>query len=331
MLTERGFIARVRERAASAEPALLRAIGDDCAVFTPEPHRSLLVTTDTLVEKIHFDCRWHPPALLGRKAAAVNLSDIAAMGGEPKYSLLSLAMEPTTTELWLDQFMAGFLGGLAEQNTILIGGDTVKSDRLTISVTLIGSAEPERILYRSGALPGDLLWVSGPLGGAAAGLDLCRRNDDKKDNWPLLLQAHLDPRPRVALGRFLAASGMVHAMMDLSDGLATDLAHLCAESNCGAEVEEELLPFFPDLAAAAAHLGCSPVEYGLTGGEDYELLFTTPPEARYILPDRARAATGLEICCLGRIIEQKSVSLRQNGKRREIGYQGYEHFKSSEK
>jgi thiamine-monophosphate kinase len=326
MLTERDFIAQIRKRVAVSRPDLCRSIGDDCAVFAPEADRNLLVTTDTLVEKVHFDRRWHPAQLLGRKAAAVNLSDIAAMGGEPRYALLALAMESGIERNWLELFMDGFLAMLTEQKCVLIGGDTVKSDRLTISVTIIGSAAADKVVYRSGARPGDLLWVSGQLGEAAAGLDLCRLADKQKERWPQLLRAHLDPRPRLELGRFLAASGQVHAMMDLSDGLATDLAHLCAESGCGAEVDADLLPLSPPLEQAAAHLGRSPVEYALAGGEDYELLFATAPEARHFLPGQALAATGLEISCLGRVMAQPGVFLRQAGELREIGYQGYDHF-----
>jgi thiamine-monophosphate kinase len=326
MLTERGFISRLRQSAAGAGPALLRGIGDDCAVFAPAADRSLLVTTDTLVEGVHFDCRWHPPELLGRKAASVNLSDIAAMGGEPKYALLSLALPGDTDEGWLELFMGGLLGALGEQKTNLIGGDTVRSDRLTFSVTLIGSAAPDRILYRTGARPGDLVWASGYLGEAAAGLDLCRLADARKENWPELVKAHLDPRPRVALGLFLAASGIVHAMMDLSDGLATDLAHLCVESSCGAVVSADLLPLSPALRAVASHLGRSPVEYALTGGEDYELLFTTAPGVRGSLPGLVRAATGLDIHCLGEIVAGSGVRLLQDGEKREIAYHGYDHF-----
>jgi thiamine-monophosphate kinase len=324
MLSEREFIARLRQNAAAGEAPC--GIGDDCAVLAPEADRHWLVTTDTLVEGVHFDRRWHPPRLLGRKAAAVNLSDIAAMGGEPKYALLSLALPGATADEWLDSFMAGMLAALGEQGASLVGGDTVKSDRLTISVTLIGSAEPERILYRSGGRPGDLIWVSGPLGEAAAGLDLCRLGRLEQDRWPQLTKAHLDPEPRVELGRLLAAGGKVHAMMDLSDGLATDLAHLCAESRCGAEIAAERLPFSPALLEAAAHLDRSPVDYALTGGEDYELLFTSAPEMGASLAPMVKAATGLEIHCLGEIVAGEGVRLVQDGGKREISYQGYDHF-----
>jgi thiamine-monophosphate kinase len=326
MLTERGFIGRLRQYAVGAGPTLLRGIGDDCAVFAPEANRSWLITTDTLVERVHFDCRWHPPELLGRKTAAVNLSDIAAMGGEPKYALLSLALPGDTDDGWLELFMGGLLAALGEQKAILIGGDTVRSDRLTLAVTLIGNAEPGQILYRSGARPRDLIWVSGHLGDAAAGLDLCRLADEKKEKWPQLVKAHLDPQPRVALGRFLAASGSVHAMMDLSDGLATDLAHLCAESGSGADVKADLLPLSPALLEAAIFLGRTPVEYALTGGEDYELLFTTAPDARGSLPGLVRAATGLEVHCLGEIVDRSGVRLLQNGEKQEIAFRGYDHF-----
>lgn len=324
MLSERGFIDHVRRRAAAGSPELLRSIGDDCAVFAPPAGRHLLVTTDTLVERVHFDLGWHPPELLGRKAAAVNLSDIAAMGGGPLYALLSLAAPAGTDEGWLDRVMTGFLTVLAEHDTILIGGDTVRGEQVVISVTLIGDAAPDRILYRSGARKGDLVWVSGQLGEAAAGLELCRRGDESR--WPELVRAHLDPRPRMALGRFLAETGTVHAMMDLSDGLATDLAHLCRESGLGAEVEAASLPLSPALQEAAAHLGRAPGELALTGGEDYELLFATGPEATETLPLQVQEATGLEIHRVGRLTAGSGVWLLDGITRREIGDRGYDHF-----
>lgn len=331
MLSERGFIDRVRGLAAAGGSKLQRSIGDDCAVFAPPAGHSLLVTTDTMVEGIHFDAGWHPFELLGRKAAAVNLSDIAAMGGSPLYALLSLAAPARTDEERLDRFMSGFLTVLSEHGTILIGGDTVRGEQLVFSVTLIGSAEPDRILYRSGAKAGDLLWVSGHLGEAAAGLELCRRGDDAGDRWPQLVRAHLDPQPQLDLGRFLAETGKVHAMMDLSDGLATDLAHLCKESGLGAEIEAGSLPLSQALVEAAVHLGRPAGELALTGGEDYGLLFATARAARESLPAQVKAATGIEIHCVGRTVAGPfGVWLLADGARRDISYQGYDHFAQEE-
>ena len=198
----------------------------------------MLLTTDTLVEGVHFDLAWHPPLLLGRKAGAVNLSDVAAMGGEPRFALLNVAF-PGSASAWLDDFLAGFHGILQEHDTHLVGGDTVKSSSdISITVTIIGEAAEDSICYRSGAVPGDLVFVSGSLGDAAAGLALCRAgiSSDDSGQWQQLLSAHLDPQPQVQLGRILAESGQIHAMMDISDGLATDLAHICAASGVGAEM-----------------------------------------------------------------------------------------------
>ena len=153
---------------------LIKGIGDDCAVLEKDGQSVLLLSTDTLVEGVHFDLDWHPPILLGRKCASVNLSDIAAMGGEPRACLLSIGF-PHSVVPWLDDFMTGFTAVLNEHGTLLVGGDTVKSSNdLTVSVTVIGEADRGRVCYRSGAQPGDRIWVSGSLGNAAAGLDLCR-------------------------------------------------------------------------------------------------------------------------------------------------------------
>jgi thiamine-monophosphate kinase len=324
---EREIIARIRQAAGSSHD-LLVGIGDDCAVYKTAPGRVSLVTTDTMVEGVHFDVRWHPPFALGRKAGSVNISDIAAMGGLPRFALLSLALAPAVGSRWLAEFMAGFLAVLAEHGVVLIGGDTVQSGQASVlSVTILGEMDEAELLTRKGARPGDLVLVSGFLGEAAAGLALCRVGLHLEPAWQPLVAAHLDPVPQVNLGRVLAASGLVHAMQDVSDGLATDLAHICAESGMGAVVDAGRIPISPITHKAAGVCAHSALEWALSGGEDYQLLFTVDERQLAALRGLVREKTGRELHQVGRIVEGRGVFLEEAGQRREISYQGYEHFR----
>ena len=323
--SERNFIKQIEALTPASKDGLIKGIGDDCAVLAKSREQATLLTTDTLIESVHFDPAWHPPYLLGRKAAAVNISDIAAMGGQPRFALLSLGVSVATEEYWLNQVMTGFQSMLEEHNMILIGGDTVSSPALMFSVTIIGEMNANKALYRSGAKPDDLVWVSGPLGEAAAGLEICRSHEKECERWPSLVKAHLDPRPEVELGRILAKSGMVNSMMDLSDGIATDLAHICTASSTGAEILAADIPFSESLLQAAATLHLNPLNLALRGGEDYQLLFTSPPEHATALPRLVRDQTGGEIFRVGRITSGQGVTLQDNDRRKDISFQGYEH------
>ena len=314
--------------ALQADRDLIKGIGDDCAVFRKDNKSCILVTTDTLVAGVHFDLAWHPPLLLGRKTAAVNLSDIAAMGGKPRYAFLNLAF-PGSAPAWLDDFLAGFYEMLQEYDTHLVGGDTVKSPNdLSMSVTLIGEAAEDEICYRSGAEIGDFVFVSGFLGDAAAGLSLCQSglSAGSSTPWQQLVKAHLDPLPQVKLGRMLADSRLVHAMIDISDGLATDLAHICTQSRTGAEIFKEALPVSETLRAAAEKLKSPIFDWVLKGGEDYKLLFTVSPDHEKDLQRRVAKQSGMEIYPIGRIIEGRGVHLCSRERRQNISYQGYDHF-----
>lgn len=327
--SERELIAAIRGNVLEAGDDIVQGIGDDCAVFRQQGGQLALVTTDTLVDAVHFDSRWHPPRLLGRKAAAVNVSDIAAMGGSPRFALLSLAIPATLDRDWLDLLLSGFLSSLQEHSTMLIGGDTVKSGRdAMLSVTIIGGAAAETVCYRSGARVGDQVWVSGYIGEAAAGLHLCRQGVAVNEpRWERLLKAHLDPVPQVALGKVLAASGLVHAMMDISDGVATDLAHICAASGAGAEISADALPISEQTKEAAARFNRSARDWALTGGEDYQLLFTASPAAQADLERLVWQETGQTVRPIGRIVAGSGVVLRLDDKRLDITYQGYDHFR----
>ena len=327
--TERQIIAEINNLfGITADRHVIKGIGDDCAVLRKDTGNCFLVTTDTLVAGVHFDLAWHPPYLLGRKTAAVNISDIAAMGGQPRFALLSMAF-PGSAPAWLGDFLQGFHGMLQEHDISLVGGDTVKSPNdLSMTVTIIGEAAEDTVCYRSGAIKDDLVFVSGSLGDAAAGLALCRAGlyNDVSGQWQEVVKAHLDPQPQVRLGRILAESGLVHAMMDISDGLATDLAHICTESRTGAEIFPEDIPVSDVLRAAAGKLAIPVTDWTLKGGEDYHLLFTVARRHEQKLRQLVAQQTGREIYAIGRIIEGEGVYLCNAGKRREIGFQGYDHF-----
>jgi thiamine-monophosphate kinase len=331
MISERECIQLIQRYAAiPGNEFLIKGIGDDCAVIAKDKEHGLLLTTDTLAQGVHFNLDWHPPRLLGRKSGAVNLSDIAAMGGQPGACLLSVAF-PAEVPSWFEDFMAGFAGILQEYDTVLIGGDTVKGRHdIVISVTLLGEAKKKNICYRSGAEPGDTIFVSGPLGNSAAGLALCQKGlygiNDPEGKWLELVKAHLDPEPLVSLGKVLAASGKVSAMMDISDGLATDLAHLCTAGKVGAEVMQDRLPVSATLWQAAAELQVNAAEWIVKGGEDYQLLFTAKSSDEKKLRQLVADRTGREIFAVGNIIVGTGVYLCNQDKREEISYQGYDHF-----
>lgn len=323
-LSERNIIARIADQQSAAAPDLLKGIGDDCAVVQKSGELVQLWTTDTLVEGVHFDCSWHPPYLLGRKAASANISDIGAMGGKPRFALLSLGLTADSEQDWIDAFMAGFLSRLEEHGMVLVGGDTVYSgERIMVSVTVCGEMDRERVCYRSAAKAGDLVWVSGFLGDAACGFELCRKGLHEPPGYASLIAAHLDPQPQLLLGQALAQSGCMHAMMDLSDGLATDLAHICKASGVGAEIEAGQVPLSAALQQAAGVLVMSPLQLALSGGEDYQLVFTAAPDQSDM--QQIAQSVGCKVHCLGRIVKGTGVVLCEGDRRRDIDFKGYEH------
>ncbi|MFH2124793.1 MAG: thiamine-phosphate kinase [Pseudomonadota bacterium] len=332
VLSERALIRLIREQSAVSAPDLIQGIGDDCAVFGSPEAGQWLITTDTLVDHVHFDRHWHPAELLGRKSIAVNLSDIAAMGGRPRFVLLSLCLPSSLASDWLQSWLSGVSAILAEYGCVLIGGDTVSGRELVISVTVIGEAVCNHILYRTGARPGDIVYVSGPLGSAAAGLALFQRA--KKEGislgrwpqWQALLDAHLNPTPQLELGRQLGLSGCVTSTQDISDGLATDLAHICHESGTGSILYEDRLPCLPSLDSAAIFLAQEKLDLMLKGGEDYQLLFTVPPDKEKELKGLLLSTPQQQIYPVGTIVEGQGVFLEKiDGTRSDITFQGYEH------
>jgi len=317
-LGERRVISRIRRAYGGRAADVVVGIGDDAALVRT-PGR-LLLTTDLLVEDEDFRRDGHPARLLGRKALNVNLSDIAAMGGRPRHALVAMALPADLDEGWLRMFMAGFRAAAAEAGVALVGGDLSQAERIMIAVTVTGEAKSP--VLRSGARPGDAIYVSGTLGDAAGGLRLLEHGGLRgvvKAVRPLL-DAFLDPAPRLELGRLLARRKLASAMIDISDGLSIDLAHICEESGVGAEVEERRVPISP----ALAHMARDPLAMALNGGEDFELLFTVRPKNVAVVE---RLARKFRFSRIGRITAGRRSVLVGTGKtRKPLKAKGFEHF-----
>jgi thiamine-monophosphate kinase len=321
---------------------LALGIGDDCAILRPPRGHEILVTTDFSLEGRHFRRDWHPAESVGHRAMARGLSDLAAMGARPLAAFLSLALpaEMLATHkgrTWAARFFAG-LGGLAAQFRVpLAGGDTAESpDGLVLAdIVLVGSAPAGRALRRSGASAGELLYVTGALGGAAAELNALTAGGKRqptlsskagKDGPPgsiagsdegLVAHPQLYPQPRLAVGQALLRRRLATSAIDLSDGLSTDLSHLCRESHVGAQIDAAALPIHP-LARRAPQ----PMHLALDGGEDYELLFAAPPSMR--IP---RSIAGVPITRIGRLTLGAGITLVDNaGRERPLKPGGWEHF-----
>ncbi len=325
--SERRLIEKIRQASQGTAAGLVTSIGDDCCEVTA--HGSWLISTDTLVESVHFDSSFHPPHLLGRKSIAVNLSDIAAMGGRPRFVQLSLCLPENLEWEWISSYLDGVFEILLEYDTVLVGGDTVKGRDLVVSVTVFGEPLVSGAVYRSGAREGDTVWVSGPLGSAGCGLELLVREKKKSGKLDLsslqaLLDAHLDPAPCIDLGMDLARSGMVTAMQDISDGLATDLAHICRASGVSAHIQADQLPYLPELETAAMVMGLKNEDLILRSGEDYQLVFTVS-KAREGAFSRFMEKHDWGLTQIGTIHAGQGVFLERESGTEEISFQGYEH------
>jgi thiamine-monophosphate kinase len=292
-------------------------IGDDCAVLRIPTGHEVLVTTDFSLEGIHFRRDWHPPDVVGHRCLARGLSDIAAMGGEPVAVFLSLALPGNLPQRWVDEFLAGLFKLGKQFKVPLAGGDTAESpDGILADVVVLGSVPKGKAILRSGARPGDRIYVSGALGGAAATLEILR-SSSARQLPPADFPAHFYPVPRVALGRILRKKRIPSAMIDVSDGLSTDLAHICQESGVGAEIRAEAIP----RASLGQHKQEVDVPFSLHGGDDYELLFSAARDKK--LPARL---AGVRITEIGRVTRGIGLFLIHNGKRKKLSVQGWEHF-----
>ncbi len=322
-IAEKALIALVRRMAAHAKnPAIQTAIGDDCAVLrlvSDRGQKDTLVTTDFTLEGIHFRRDWHPAESVGHRCLARGLSDIAAMGGEPVAAFLSLALPRDLPQSWVGRFARSLISLAERYGVTLAGGDTAESPNgILADIVVVGAVPKGRAVLRSGARPGDRIYVSGELGGSAAAVWRMRKKPKRKLN-PREYSRHFFPEPRIELGRILRAKGLPSAMIDISDGLSTDLAHICEESGVGAEVEAEAIP----RASVGKPARDVDLQFALHGGEDYELLFTAPRGKR--VPSRI---AGVPITHIGHISRGRKIIVRnQSGVGYELQPRGWEHFR----
>jgi thiamine-monophosphate kinase len=323
-LGERKLIALIRAAFPARGKNVILGIGDDAAVVRPG-RTPLILTKDLLVEDVDFYRDRHPAFFIGRKSLSVNLSDIAAMGGTPRAALLGLGLPGNLSLGWIRAFLKGFAAAGRDYGVDLIGGDVSKSLEIVVSVTVSGEGEP--FVARSGARPGDGIYVSGTLGDAALGFALIEAGVAPGGRGPkaALVKAFLDPAPRIALGRELARRRLASAMIDISDGLSVDLRHLGEESGAGAEIELAAIPLSAGLRAWG---GAGILDYALNGGEDFQLLFTVRPSPRNTAA-LAALARRIPLTRIGRIIEGKGIfTVDAAGRRAPLPARGYEHFKT---
>ncbi|HWR40017.1 MAG TPA: thiamine-phosphate kinase [Patescibacteria group bacterium] len=327
---EFGLIDLIKADTIQDANSVVVGIGDDAAVVLPSPKQLQVLTTDMLVEGIHFDLSLSLPWQLGHKAMAVNLSDIAAMGGVPRHALVSLALPQRLTTDFVVDLYQGMKEICREFRVNIVGGDTVASpDGLVINVTVLGEVEPRNLVRRSGARVGDWVAVTGTLGNAAAGLDLLQMEDWEEEPfaWPLV-KAHLTPRPQVAAGKHVASAGAT-SMNDISDGLASELNEIAVASNVGIRIYADRLPVSSELDIAVYKLDKLPLEYVLYGGEDYELVFTIREPNFNLVSQAALSNFGVKLTRIGEVVgDATGVTLVHSDERTEkISPRGYNHFR----
>lgn len=310
---------------------LLLGIGDDAAVLRPIQGRDLVVSCDAFLQGVHFVNRTHTPESVGYKCLARAASDIAAMGAKPTYFLLSLALPVSKTDRWLDRFLFGMRRAARSLGIYLAGGDVSKYPSVVISITVLGEVKPGLALLRSGAQPGDLVYVSGRLGKAQLGLELMLGGLGRRHSLRSLLRAHLYPDARIELGGWLARHRVASAAMDLSDGLSTDLARLCAASHVGAQIWVEQLPRVRIPRKIRGLRGMHKIreeELALHGGEDYELLFTVPA---HLVSRLERAPGAGQLVCIGKILRGRKLILTESsGRTSELIPRGWDPFREGQ-
>jgi thiamine-monophosphate kinase len=340
-LTEFSLINTLRTRFGRTTRPVVRGIGDDAAVIGNASGEDWLITTDLLAEGIHFDHATASLREIGHRAAIANLSDIAAMGGTPRYLLVSLACPMTATSRQVEALYAGLMQATKPYGMQLVGGDTSASrGGWFLSLTVLGTVRRGRALLRSGARVGDLLYVTGTLGDSRVGLSLLQARGSAARRLcklpagyrRFLIGRHLRPTARVSIGQLLARHRLATAVIDLSDGLSGDLRHLCHESRVGAEIDLDSIPLSPACRAFARLTDEAPTVPALAGGEDYELLFTVAP-GKTASVKRVAETTGIRLSRIGRITARRHglVVRDRSGGVRPLPVASYEHFRDSDK
>jgi thiamine-monophosphate kinase len=326
-LGERSLIQRITARLSTA-PWVTVGPGDDAAVVAPVRGMHDVLTTDAIVDGVHFDRRFVPFDAIGHRALAVNLSDLAAMGAEPRCALLSLLLPDDIDLPAIDRILDGFLALAGEHRVTLVGGNITRTPGpLTLDVTAIGSIHPRRILRRSGARPGDHVYVTGTLGSAATGLRMLRSNASNDPAAPNdCVARYLRPDPRVRAGLLLGRNRAATSCMDLSDGLADGVRQIAEASNVGITIDASAIPLSEALRESHARDGASSVETALTGGDDYELIFTVRHSHRGRLRSVVNRLAGLPVTRIGVVTKSRDLLVDDGGRTRPLPH-GYEHFR----
>ena len=344
-MTEDSLVAALREiceaRASDASPGprkIVLGIGDDAAAWQPSRSHLCVITTDALVDGVHFRKPEMDAGDIGHRAMAANLSDIAAMGARPVLVTIALGVTPETSETWLRACYTAMAALAHAHGARIVGGDITASPVVSLAITVVGEVSRTRMKTRAGGRPGDVLAVTGPLGASRAGLELLRRAGIVSEPGDLALGsderraaelAFARPMPRVREGRFLAASAYVHAMMDSSDGLSTDVARLARSSGCGATVDE--VPIHLAAFAVAEAVGDDPACYALDGGEDFELIIAVAPRAFNHLSRKFALAFGAALLPIGSLEIEPGIRIAADGIAHELVAAGFDHFFAQEK
>jgi thiamine-monophosphate kinase len=313
---EFGFIDFIRSHFPDHDGTI--GIGDDCAVM-PSGEGELLFSTDLLMEGVHFLRNESSPEDVGWKAAAVNLSDIAAMGGTPVATFLSIALPKDAQGEWADRFIEGYTDISRQYDVPLLGGDTTSSLRdIAVNVGVLGRCPSGRRLMRNGAKVGETIYVTGPLGDSAGGLQAILKGIERTEDVTRLICRHKRPIPRIEAGRILMESGKAGAMMDISDGIGSDLRHIMKASGVGAVIDLERLPLSPELVSVCKEQGWDIYEMATSGGEDFELMFTAPAGLENELD--------IAVYPIGKIVPGNELSWRFSNEPMDRDFDGYKHF-----
>lgn len=328
-LGERALISRLRTRLPPSPSHVRIGIGDDAAVIAPERGAQDVITTDSLVEHVHFRRDWTRADAIGHKALAVNLSDIAAMGATPRASLLSLVLPDDYPVADFDGLLDGYAQLAAASGAVLVGGNIARSPGpLIVDVTVVGNAHPRRLLTRGGARPGDALYVTGAVGASSAGLALLEAGVDRavlSDDERACVQRHERPDARLRIGRLVGRTSAASAAMDLSDGLADAARGIAAASGVGVVIDADAVPVHPAAKACAERRGQTAVQFALAGGEDYEIAFAVPSRLKGRFRNAAHRCPDLHVTCIGRFEATPGAWLEENGRRSPLP-EGFGHF-----
>lgn len=329
-MNEFELIKKIMDKLPPTTSEVITGAGDDTAVVKMTEDSYLLATTDSQVDGAHFFSQFAAPGDIGRKYVAVNISDIAAMGGTPTFCLVSLILPKTLQEDYVDNLYDGIIEECKRYDIQIIGGNISTGKQLVVDIFMLGKTTPSQLLRRKGAKPGDKILVTGNLGGAAAGLQLLLNPEleVKDDNRKELLSRQFTPTPRLKEAWIIASKHAATSMIDISDGLGADLGHICESSKVGAKIYEEKIPITDAAREVAEKMKKNDWEVALGGGEDYELCFTAPGEAVSDIISSVKQGTGTEVTIIGEILPENEGKwlVLKNGKAVPLPVKGWDHL-----